>query len=287
VRIGLRIGLLSTFVLLAVTGAHASQVLYGITNDDNLISIDVTTGVGTLIGTPGIAMNAIGIAANAGNLYVFDSSDSTNNGLRQIDPVTAAVTSLTSVGINVLVGEGDITYDSAASQWLFASTTLSDGSFDPTNGTLYAYTSGSASVVGSTMQFDGIAFGPGDLLFGLEQGGAAIDTINPANGSTTAVGSTGLTTIDPNTGFGLYGLGGMAYSGTAMYAVLSNFSDSYLYRINTSTGVATPVGSGIGFGQVSGIAFLGQPTLPGVPEPGTFALGGGALALLWIRRRAR
>ncbi len=286
-KTGLRFGLLTLVISFAATAAHASQVLYGITNDDNLISIDVTTGIGTLIGTPGIAMNAIGIAANGGNLYVFDSSDSNSNGLRQIDPVTAAVSALTSVGINVLVGEGDITYDSTGSQWLFASTTLSDGSFDPTSGTLYSYTSGSASVVGTTLQFDGIAFGAGGLLFGLEQGGAGLDSINPANGSTTAVGSTGLTTMDPNTGFGLYGLGGMAYSGTTMYAVLSNFSDSYLYRINTSTGVATPVGSGVGFGQVSGIAFLGQPALPGVPEPGTFALAGGALAFLWIRRRAR
>ena len=274
-----RLAVLAAALMVASFPAHAGQVLYGITNDDNLITIDPATGAGTLVagatfGGSAIGMNAIGIAANGGNLSVYDSADPNNQGLRTIDPATAAVSALTNVGITALVGEGDLTWDAAGSRWLIASTLAADGTFTG-SGTLFSYTSGTASVVGSTGQFDGLAFGPGGVLFALGQGGGQIYSVDPGTGNASTVGSgTGLD--------GFYGFGGMAYSGTDMYAVLSNFGDSYLFRIDTATGTATAVGNGVGYAQVSGIAFLGAPD---VPEPATLGLAAGALGLLLVLRR--
>lgn len=277
---------------------QAGEILYGITADDNLITIDPTTGAGTLIGQISLggsptSIGAIGLAASGGNLYAYDSD---NNLLRQIDPATGDIIGTTNPGITVSVGEGDLALRTDGTG-VVASTLDDTGSFG--TGTLYSISTspGSASVVNDNFgAFDGVAFNSSNTLYGLSQGGDTLSTIDPTNGNTTLVGNTGIQTTDPSTGFPLYGFGGLTFdSGGVLYADLANFDPgnplSNLYTIDPSTGAATLVGA-IGIGQVDGLAFLSTgsnpPPVSGTPEPSTFLLaGGGILAAVSLRRRLK
>jgi uncharacterized protein (TIGR03382 family) len=281
-------------VLCLTASLQAGEILYGITADDNLITIDPTTGQGTLVGAlelggSPIAIGAVGLAVSGGNLYAYDSN---NNLLRQIDPATGNIINTVDLGIGVSVGgSGNLAFSSSGAG-VIGSTLDDTGSFG--TGTLYSMSTspGSAAVVNNNFGFfDGLAFNSGNTLYGLDQGGDTLSTIDPTNGNTTTVGGTGITTIDPSSGFPIYGLGGLAFdSGGTLFGELANFDPSNplanLYTINTTTGAATLVGA-IGIPEVDGIAFLSTTSSVTTPEPSTFALAGGVLVLagiLWRRR---
>jgi hypothetical protein len=275
---------------------QAGEILYGITADDNLITIDPTTGAGTLVGQISLggsptSIGAIGIAASGGNLYAYDSD---NNLLRQIDPATGNIIGTTNPGINVSVGEGDLALRTDGTG-VVASTLDDTGSFG--TGTLYSLSTSPASageVNNNFGLFDGVAFNSSNALYGLSQGGDNLFTIDPTTGNTSLVGGTGIQTTDPSSGFPLYGFGGLTFDqGGMLYGDLANFDPSNplsnLYTINPTTGAATLVG-GIGIGQVDGLAFLSTGTTPpppgSTPEPSTFLLAGGCLLTAgFIRRR--
>src|SRR5581483_8338871 len=61
--------------------------LYGITLGNQLITINTTTGVGTLVGPLNPAMAAWGIAFRGSKLYTYDG---TADRIRELDPATAA-----------------------------------------------------------------------------------------------------------------------------------------------------------------------------------------------------
>jgi hypothetical protein len=149
---------------------------------------------------------------------------------------------------------------------------------------------GSAAVVNNNFGFfDGLAFNSGNTLYGLDQGGDTLFTIDPTNGNTTTVGGTGITTIDPSSGFPIYGLGALSFdSGGTLFGELANFDPSNplanLYTIDPTTGAATLVGA-IGIPEVDGLAFLSTTSPVTTPEPSTFALAGGFLVLAGMLRR--
>jgi len=272
-----RFGLVAAIALTLSATSYGGQILYGITDDDNLISINTTTGAGTLIGAITLGGNPIdvaplGLASSGGNLYAYD----TNNGLlRQIDPTTGAIVATVDLGIAFSTGEGDMTFRSDGTGYM-ASTLDDTGSFG--SGTLLSFSTspGSATVVNSTFgSYDGLAF-VGNTLFGFDQQGDSLSTIDTTTGAETLVGATSILTIDPSSGFPIYGFGGLAYgpNDSVLYGDLSNFSASNLYTLDPSTGTGTLVGA-IGYSEVDGLAFLA--TTDSTPEPSTLVLLSGAL----------
>lgn len=234
----------------------------GVVDGARLFTIDLATGAATLIGPvagayalPAVAVGPAGElwAANLDpSLYHVDATDASfdslglmsgceiqamdcdangvlygldqlNDQLVTIDPATAAVTVVAPVGDD-----------------------LSGMAFDPTNGTLYASSSGEANVR--------------DALF----------TIDKATGATTLVGVTGLGGAIPGLCFdaagNLYGAKGGG----------SKLND--LLAIDKSTGAATVIGS-TGLYSVSGLAFA----MPAAPTGAAAVTPGAAAALLGAR----
>ena len=266
---------------------QADALLYGVTLDDNLITINTATGAGTLVGALNPSMAALGIGSTGGQLFVYDQN---NQLLQQVNPTNAATLTSTNLGITN-TEEGDLTFRKDGTGFLMSNVDPS-GTFTST-ATLYSFdrTIPSSTVVTTTTDplMDGLAFSPGGTLFGLDQAVApfggplvqpALYTIDPTTGVATLVGSTGVS--------GSFGLGGLAFrSDGALFGTFTSFgaSDSNLYRIDPSTGAATFVGS-TGFGQLDGLAFL-DTTTTAVPEPSTNLLLGTALLFLvaWTRGR--
>jgi hypothetical protein len=249
--------------LLVPAAAQAAPVLYGITFFGNqLITIDIATGAGTVVGPLDSSMGAYGLGTVGTDLYTFDQ---TADLLRELDPATGGTLNSVDLGIGNLTGEGAIDFRSDGTGFL---TTASPGA------TLYTFTTaGSGTPVGGTSQvIDGLAFDSADVLYGLIQGGATLVTINQATGALTVVGPTGLG--------GSAVLGGLAFLDDQLYAVLSTSTASALYTLDPGTGLATLVGD-VGIGGVSGIAFLDTTQ---APEPASLLLVGFGLAVAAGRR---
>jgi hypothetical protein len=253
--------------LLVPAAAQAAPVLYGITFLGNqLITIDIATGAGTVVGPLDSSMGAYGLGTVGTDLYTFDQ---TADLLRELDPATGDTLGSVALGIGNLIGEGAIDFRSDGTGFL---TTASPGP------NLYSFTTaGGGTLIGTTSQvIDGLAFDSTDTLYGLIQAGANLVTINQATGALTVVGPTGL-------GSGPV-LGGLAFLDDQLYAVLSTATASSLYTLDPGTGLSTLVGS-VGIGGVSGIAFLDTESSP-APEPASVLLIGFGLAVA-ARRRLR
>jgi len=239
------------------------DTLYGITADDNLISIDTSNpGSATLINPLDTPASSIGIFGSGGSLYVYDTN---NNVLRQINPANAASVATINLGLSVAPGEGDMTFSNGVGY--LASTDQPDGSFNGL-GTLYKFSlsSNSATVISTNIPLiDGLTLSPTGVLFGLEQGGATLDTIDTTTGAITSSLATGINTNCG--GFACYSYGGLTFgqSGT-LFADLTNFSNptSDFFLINPATGAATADGT-LPFDQVDGLTTI-------VPEPSSILL---------------
>src|SRR5438132_362293 len=84
---------------------RAASVL-GVTFLNNqLISIDTTTGNGTLVGPLGAPAAPFGLATAGNQLYTYDSIASR---VRQIDPTTGATLAAINVGIGPVLGQGGL-----------------------------------------------------------------------------------------------------------------------------------------------------------------------------------
>jgi PEP-CTERM motif len=244
--------------------------------NNNLVSIDPTSGVFTVVGTVtggGGAGNFLGIANGpGGNVYGIDTI---NSELYQI-PITGTVGAISNTfdinsnnaasnGFN----EGDVTYN--------GSTGYVDNSLDGSSNGLFSFTNAGGTLTGpigavSSPTFDGLAF-VSSTLYGLSaQGGTALYTINTTTGVATEVGTgTGI-----NLGVG-FNFGGLALLNGVLYGEVSGESgganEAFLYTIDTGTGVASLVGeiedanADPFTGGLSGIA--GENISP---EPGTVGL---------------
>ncbi|MSU78566.1 MAG: hypothetical protein EXS16_10785 [Gemmataceae bacterium] len=234
----------------------AVGALYGITVSTNeLITINTTTGAGTLVGPLSSSMNSWGIASRANQLYAWDGTASR---LRELNPATGATVNTINIGaIPGPFGEGDLTFRSDGIGFLTAQPGIGQfWRFDPTvpNSTL-------VGTINPPM--DGLAFDAKGILYGLANGGATLHTIDPVTAVTTLVGNTGIT------GFGLNTSGGLTIDSSGnLFAALSAWppGPSSLFQINTTTGVGTLVGN-IGFVGISGLAFALPPVPPPPPPP--------------------
>ena len=127
---------------------------------------------------------------------------------------------------------------------------------------------------------DGMDFAAGGALYGISQssgGVIGLYTIDPSNGNTTFVGSTGInatTNPGPLAGFAIRDDG-------AMFAAVGRS----LYSINSATGLGTFIGV-TGYDQITGLTFLDEGNNQ-VPEPSTWALMLSGLAGLAFRKLRR
>src|SRR5437870_5608614 len=104
----IRILALCACLSLAPAAAQAQLILYGITLDhDQLLTIDLNTGAGTLAANLATSMAGYGLTTSSNNLYTFDQNNSL---VRQVNPNTGAVVASFDLGANThtYFGEGDI-----------------------------------------------------------------------------------------------------------------------------------------------------------------------------------
>lgn len=270
---------LTSLALLAVALAGPVAVranhIYGITFFDNqLISIDSTTGAGTLIGSLGETVSGYGLAFRGSTLYTFDPN---TDGLRSINISTGAAGGSMDIGVGDLTGEGDLAF--RADGMGFLSSALAPD-FSPSN-ELFMFDAelGTSALVGNTaVPLDGMVF-VGNTLYAIgQEAEAKLYTVDQSTAALTEVGSLG---IPKNSPFGALTLG----ADGNLYAAI----DERLFTIDQVTGAAAIIDPNvldIGYASVSGLAVAGafQP----VPEPSTYGLAGVALlAVVGIVRRVR
>lgn len=250
-------------VAILLPAAHAAQILYGI-NSTTLITINTTTGAGTLVGNNSYGDYPFGLADYNGKLYTLNQ---TTDQFMELDPSNGSTVNSIGVGANV-VGEGAMAFNSLGTLFFSASS----GGI----GALYSSTlNGSSTLINGSMDpsMDGMDFAPDGTLYGISQD-MSFYTIDPTNGNTSLIGATGIGAIGPVAGFAIRNDG-------AMFAAVGRS----LYSINPVTGAGSFIGV-TGYDLISGLTFLddggGQ-----VPEPSTWALMLSGLAGLAIRQYRR
>lgn len=240
--------------------------------DNQLISIDTTTGIGTLIGPLSTTVSPFGLANVNGNLYTFDSNADV---ITQLSSTTGATVATYSIGIGPVLGQGGLAFQSSTVGFLTSA--LDPTTLNPVND-LYRFnlSTGTSQLIAHTSDtLEALAFGPNNMLYGLGKLDGNLYVIDPNTGATTLVGNVGVSIGSPT--------GGLTFGpdGT-LYATL----DDTLYTLNTSTGAATAVGmadstSYTGFSSISGLAFVASA----VPEPASLiSLGLGVAGVVILQR---
>lgn len=250
--------------LTAFSGAANATLFLGAWDSGTVYSVDLSTEVATPLRS-GFGLIS-GMEGIGDDLFVFDQRD---EGVTQLDPVSGATVSFSTLASNVVRGEG--TFAMRADRTGFTSNSSgSDGeyfSFD-----LNANTTTS---IGTGISFDGLDFAPDGRLYALSQassttGGSELYILDPDTGSTTLIGSTGVTSG---------ALAGLVVADGDFIAGIG----SSLYRIDPTDGSADFLFDP-GIGNISGAAFLGSSNpigVPGVPSgPSTSVPAPGGLVLM-------
>jgi len=179
------------------TLAHTEQILYGVTFNNQLITINTTTGAGTLVGNLNSPMFAFGLGTRGNKLYAYDQ---VNDRIQELNPLTAQTINSINIGAGHLIGEGGLTFRSDGIGFL----SQSSGSV----GQLFSFditvpNSTPITVInGLVPSMDGLDFNSSGVLYGIQQwqtvlqNGTGLYTINTSTGATTLVGNTGLTDFD-------------------------------------------------------------------------------------------
>lgn len=246
-----------------------NEVLFGITFFQNqLISIDTTTGEGTLVGNIGETVSGYGLAAYQNKLYTFNPNDQSIDQLNLVNGKIFAKKTITGIGGaggTGLAGEGDLAINPDTGVGFLASAFDSAG--DPTH-PLYTFnlTTGLVTPLATTtVALDGLAFDGAPTLYAIGQGDvnggdpaagdATLYTVNQTTGALTTIGVLGVPQNSPVAGITF------APDGTLYGAI-----DDQLYKIDKATGAATKVDADtpdFSFSSVSGLAYATGANLLG------------------------
>lgn len=278
-------GLAVAFAALSPASSRADMIL-GITfvsdallpqnplnSGNQLISIDTTTGVGTLVGALGVDASPFGLATAGNRLFTFDSEADV---IRQINTATGGIQATFNIGVGNLLGQGGLAFQN--NNVGFLTSALNPTTLEPENNLFrFDISTGTSTRLGSTPStIEALAFDNAGTLFGLGKLDGNLFRIDTMTGATTLVGNTGVDVGSPIGGL-TFGPGGM------LFATL----DDKLFTLDRTTGRATPVGSSdplddTGFSSISGLA-----TIQAVPEPSTVAMAitGVVACGLFARRR--
>jgi hypothetical protein len=228
----------------AITFDSTTRVLYGVDiSNDQLITIDVSTGAGTPVGPIGVAGGVRGLAfdPSTGTIY---GADIGADQLITIDSSTGTATAVGSIGF-------------------FNVQALA---FDPTTGTLYGadmisdqlITIDTATGVGTSvgpLGFDrvqGLAFdSPTSVLYGVDRDTDQLLAIDSATGVASVIGP-----------LGFEGVSGLAFNAVTSTLDGADRSAGLLVTIETSTGAATSVGKFSEFVMNSGAAYMFEISAP-------------------------
>ncbi|HMP03136.1 MAG TPA: hypothetical protein PKD86_00455 [Gemmatales bacterium] len=269
--------LLALALLLGSTVPASAQTLYGVTGaggaSSSLYTIDLTTGAATLVGPTGFShVTGLAFDPTTGVLYGHISA------LFGSTPLTQLITINPLTGVGTLVGHSGLQSPDMsfrADGTLFAWGEETD--FNPFFDRLYTVDvgTGAATLVGtsSTASFrTGMAFATDGTLF--LKSNLALFTLNPADGSSTSVGTiTGVSTLHNALAFD---------SATNGYSIRREDGVSFLVAVDTVNLTAFEIGD-MGVSDMSALAFDVAP----IPEPGTLVLAGLALGTVAVTARRR
>lgn len=274
--------------------AKAGTLLFATTQGGVVSLLDPVTGaVVQTVGqvTPiSSTLSLIGLATSNNHLYALDSNSGDVIEIDTNPSNSAATLNVFNIGLGAsAITEGDVTFGGTGANFngsgtfYFSSAVFNHEQFY--SGTLTNSTTGTEVLLKdcttnpcpsgeARVVFDGLSF-TGGTLYGLQQGGAGLYTIDPATGKPTLSGTTGLAAGNAN--------GALTTDNSGqLYGVLSNNIGFSLYTFTTS-GTPTLIGTA-GNGaltNVTGLAFIDTGASP-VPEPSAVFLT--AAALLFLRR---
>jgi hypothetical protein len=233
--------------------ASADPIAYATIDGGNFGTLDLSTGVFSLLGTS--ATTVAGLGVFNGSLY---GGAYTGGTLYSINP---------SNGAETTIGSASITYDDFGS-------TPTGGLFALNgSGELYSVNAGN----GSVKDVGNIGFGiSGDSNLSNDSGtlylvsNSNLYTVNTGTGAATLIGASGT------------GASGLVFDNGTLYGATNS-----VYTFNTTTGAATAVAglSGSGAGLVFGLA--SDPITSAVPEPDTYLLGLAGVIVIGLTSRLR
>ncbi len=259
----LRRFLCSTGILIVMGSAslNADSLAYQVTGGSQLGSLDLNTGVFTLIGTETAQLSGIGVAGGV----LYGGGLGADKSLYRVDPTTGA---LTFVGDSGVAG---VAYDNIGS-------TLSGLFAMGDNADLYSVnpSTGAWTLIGPTgLTLDntdiGISTNSNTLYYA---NGSALYSLDTSTGAASLIGSTAP-----------YFAGALVFEAGSLWAG-ADFPSPSVVTLNTTNGSPTFVAN------ASNRAFfgLGPQTAATVPEPATLALVAGVMGFfavlrLWSLRR--
>jgi hypothetical protein len=188
-------------------------------------------------------MFPFGLAALGDELYTFDQVADV---IRRLDGTSGETLETIDVGIRE-TGEGSLAIGRDAIGYISGRNNLYR--FDLATGT--------SSIVGTVSRMDGLAIGPDNILYGLEESTYRLFVIDTDTAEATLVGPTDME--PPSFNF----TGGLA---VGLDGEFHATNDTELYRLDPSTGAATVIGV-VGWFDLQGLAWLDcQP--PVALQPG-------------------
>jgi hypothetical protein len=264
---------ISSMLACGVTFAYAAGPIgysaWDVSGNDRLVRMDLSSGVGTVIGSNLGFSDVDGLAFSASG-QLFGVDDNTNK-LLKIDITTGAATAVGSLGTGSFNDMGLAFIGNT----LYMSSTTGSGT-----GGLFVVnsTTGAATLIGNFASGVKVrSLGSyGGVLYGWSNTDTLL-TINTGTGATSTVGA-----------FGIYNSGqdGMDIDpATGTIWGISEY-EHRTYTINSLTGAATIHATSLTCGGASCINFHSL-AIAAVPEPGVLALVGAGLGVVVAVRRRK
>jgi len=265
--------LLLCFCLLfgAAGKANAALMAYTIDNfDEQLLLIDLTTGITTVIGATGFSdIEGLAFQASTGILFGLDDN---SNQLITLNLNTGAGTVVGSLGFNL--SDAGLAFDASGN--LYASGDLSDSGLFSVD-----FLTGAATLIGDAGDSPtGIAFFNGELFSASDDcdNNDCLMSVNTTNGNTTEIGDFGIN----------YDEGGLDFDSLGNLWLVEKSEDT-IFQINTATGIAT-AGANIDCRptcRLEGLAIINTTSTVSVPEPTSLAIFSLALLGFGVSKRKK